>query len=145
VRIFIAGTMRGSQVDTEFEDQSYRKKLTKLMRKFFPDAEIYDPLEGCDIEQSNEISDVEGRDIFLSQNEVAGKVDVLIAHLPEASMGTAIEMWEAYCSGAIVVSITPMAYNWAVKFLSHVVCQSLFDFESRLKDGSIQTIIKSSK
>ena len=46
------------------------------------------------------------------------EVDVVLAFLPEAWMGTAIEMWHAFHQGKAVVTISPLAHNWAVQFLS---------------------------
>ena len=45
--------------------------------------------------------------------------DLLIAYVPEASMGTAIEMWEAHQHARVVVTITPLSHNWVVQITSH--------------------------
>jgi hypothetical protein len=68
-------------------------------------------------------------------------VDVLIAFVPEASMGTAIEMWEAYQGGAVVLTISPLVVNWAVCFLSHAIYPDLAAFLEALKCGKIAEII----
>jgi hypothetical protein len=52
-------------------------------------------------------------------------------------MGTAIEMWEAYQHGAAVVSISPMAHNWAVKFLSHEVYADFDEFVTAVSTGRL--------
>ena len=64
------------------------------------------------------------------------EVDVALAVEPEASMGTAIEMWEAYQAWRTVVAIRPLVHNWAVKFLSHEMYTDLAAFEAALTDGS---------
>ncbi len=58
--------------------------------------------------------------------------DCMIAFLPEASMGTAVEMWECNKKGVPVWSITPMKQNWVVKFLSTEIFESLDEFEKYL-------------
>jgi len=60
---------------------------------------------------------------------------------PTASMGTAIEMWEAFRSGKIVITISPMAHNWVVKFCSHLIIESVEQFEQALNDGTIKQLI----
>ena len=62
---------------------------------------------------------------------------MVIAYLPEASMGTAIEMWEAYQHGVAVVTISPMKHNWAVKFLSHALYADLEEFQAALRSGQL--------
>ena len=61
------------------------------------------------------------------------EIDVLLAFVPEASMGTAIEMWEAHQHGAAVITISPLKHNWAVKFLSHALYADLPEFEAALR------------
>ncbi len=70
------------------------------------------------------------------------EIDVLLAYLPEASMGTAIEMWEAYQHGAVVISISPLKHNWAVKFLSHILYADIAEFEAAANDGSLRQKIE---
>jgi hypothetical protein len=68
---------------------------------------------------------------------LCAEVDVLIAYVPEASMGTAIEMWEAHRHGRTVVTISPLKHNWAVRFLSHELYPDLDEFERALSDGRL--------
>ena len=63
------------------------------------------------------------------------EIDVLVAFVPEASMGTAIEMWEAHQHGAAVITISPLRHNWAVKFLSHAIYADLAAFEAAVRSG----------
>jgi hypothetical protein len=68
---------------------------------------------------------------------LAGQVDVLVAYVPEASMGTAIEMWEAHHAGVQVLTISPMAENWVVKLLSSRVFPTLEAFGAFVADGGL--------
>ena len=52
-------------------------------------------------------------------------------------MGTAIEMWEAYRNGRVVIAVSPMKHNWAVKFLSHQLYADLDEFEQALASGQV--------
>lgn len=65
----------------------------------------------------------------MKHNAMCGETDLLIAFVPEATMGTAIEMWEAARHGRIVVTISPLDLNWAVQFCSDVVYSSVEAFE----------------
>jgi len=73
------------------------------------------------------------------------EVDVLIAFVPEASMGTAIEMWEAWKNKAVVITISPLKVNWAVRFLSHAIYPDLLAFFAALDSGEITAMIDSVK
>ena len=65
------------------------------------------------------------------------EIDALIAFVPEASMGTAIEMWEAHQHGAAVLTISPLKHNWAVKFLSHAIYADEAEFVAALDSGEL--------
>jgi hypothetical protein len=69
---------------------------------------------------------------------MCAEVDILLACVPEASMGTAIEMWEAWRHDKLVISISPLKHNWAVKFLSHIRYEQESDFLKALCDGSLR-------
>ena len=58
--------------------------------------------------------------------------DVLLAWLPSASMGTAIEMHEAARAGALVLTVTPMAANWVVRTHSDRIFADLAELEAFL-------------
>ena len=51
----------------------------------------------------------------------AAASDLLIAYVPTASMGTALEMYVAHERGVPVVTISPLAENWVVRALSRRV------------------------
>lgn len=135
MRIFLAGIMQGSHREPVFYNQTYRDRLQSLLRKHFPKAEIYDPRQ--DHHNSLCYDDRRGRQVFLTHNRMCGEADVLLAYIPEASMGTAIEMWEAHRNGRVVLSISPLEHNWAVKFLSHAVYSDVSCFTTALRSGEV--------
>jgi hypothetical protein len=79
----------------------------------------------------------QGRSVFLLHNRMCSETDILLAFVPEASMGTAIEMWQAWQHGRIVITISPLAHNWSVKFLSHLLYPDLAAFEAELTSGKL--------
>jgi hypothetical protein len=136
MRIFLAGIMQGSHTEAVLHEQDYRARIKELIAMHLPDAEVYDPLS--DHAKSLEYGERKGRDVFFHHNLMCREVDVLLAFVPSASMGTAIEMWEAYRNNAAVVTISPLKLNWAVKFLSHVLYADMEEFSAALEDGSLR-------
>jgi hypothetical protein len=145
MRFFLAGIMQGSHAAAQCHSQDYREHITRLIERHFPAAEVYDP--HAKHSDSLDYSHETGRDVFFGHNRMCRDVDVLVAFVPEASMGTAIEMWEAYQHGTAIVTISPLRHNWAVKFLSHALYPDLDSFEAALKSGEaaqkIDEILKS--
>src|SRR5689334_1271223 len=119
MRFFLAGIMQGSHLGAVLHNQNYRTRLKELLLEHFPGSQVYDPL--ADHANSLDYGEDRGRQVFMDHNRLCREVDVVLAFVPEASMGTAIEMWEAHQHGRTVVTISPLKLNWAVKFLSHVL------------------------
>ncbi len=135
MRIFLAGIMQGSHREAILHDQDYRSHLKQMLQQHLAGAEIYDPL--ADHGDSINYDDETGRPVFLRHNRMCGQVDVVLAFVPEASMGTAIEMWEAYRNGRVVIAISPMEHNWTVRYCSHALYHSLPAFEAALASGQV--------
>lgn len=137
-RVFVAGVMQGSHREAVLHGQEYRRRLVELIEFHFPMAEVYDPLAGH--RQSLDYDDRRGREVFLAHNSMCAEADLLVAYLPTASMGTAIEMWEAFRHGGMVVAISAMEHNWAIKFLSHVRYTDIDEFAAALARGEPQAL-----
>jgi hypothetical protein len=135
MRFFLAGIMQGSHTEALLHDQEYRERITRLLETHFPHADVYDPL--ANHSESLGYDETTGRSVFFGHNLMCREIDVLLAFVPEASMGTAIEMWEAYQHGAAVITISPLQHNWAVKFLSHAVYNDWAAFEAALESGEV--------
>jgi hypothetical protein len=139
MRFFLAGIMQGSHVGALLHNQDYRAGLKALLAEHFPGAQIYDPL--ADHQNSLAYDDAYGRRVFLHHNELCGQVDVLLAFVPQASMGTAIEMWEAYRHGKVVLTVSPLEHNWTVKYLSHRVYPDVEQLAAELQSGAVRRLI----
>ena len=135
MKIFLAGIMQGSHLGALLHNQNYREQLKSLLESHLPNAQVYDPL--ADHTDSLDYDDDRGRAVFMKHNCMCGEVDLLIAFVPEASMGTAIEMWEAHRAGKKVVTISPLSHNWAVRFLSDVVYDDMDAFRDALTSGKL--------
>ncbi len=132
--------MQGSIRDVSLHDQNYRSLLKNALLKAFPASEVYDPLER---NQDSLFYTYEyGKTVFLNHNKMCGtEIDALIAYVPEASMGSAIEIWEAWKNNKFVAVISPMKSNWVVKYLSDVIYETIEDFLKDLENGTIRQLI----
>jgi hypothetical protein len=139
VRVFIAGIMQGSRLDHYIDDQDYRRAIAEAIQKHWPQIEIVDPNElhpnGVDYD------DRLARQVLLDMADLAGRCDLLVAYVPEASMGTAIEMWQGFQGGVPIVSISPMAANWVVRHLSDVLLPDLDAFRSWVAAGGLTQLL----
>jgi hypothetical protein len=81
----------------------------------------------------------------LEGNRLAAQCDVLVAYLPGASMGTAIEMHEAARNGAVVLTISHMASNWVIRAYSDRVFADVDEFSSFLKSGGLAALLAGKK
>ena len=139
MRFFLAGIMQGSHLGEVLHHQGYRERLKQLLADYFPAADVYDPL--ADHEDSLQYDDAQGRAVFQHHNDMCRQVDVVIAFVPEASMGTAIEMWEAYQHGRIVVAVSPLVHNWVIRFCSHRVFPDFSALEAAFATGQLQSFL----
>jgi nucleoside 2-deoxyribosyltransferase len=123
MKVFIAGIMQGSRLDSQIDAQDYRRVIAQAVLQRFPKAEILDPNEihPNGVTYGDELA----KATLLAMADLATQADLVVAFAPRASMGTAIEMWQAYQAGIPLVTISPMAANWVVKFLSDVVLPDL--------------------
>ena len=110
ITVFVGGIMQGSKQEMAVHDQSYRAQIAAVVRRHHPEVEIVDPA------QLHPDSVTYGREqavtTFLDSLNRAAAADILIAYLPQASMGTALEVWRAYDAGKPVFVISPMVNNW---------------------------------
>ncbi len=135
MRFFLAGIMQGSHLAATLHNQDYRQRIKQLLAEHFPGSDVYDPL--ADHTDSLDYDDERGRSVFFHHNRLCSEVDVVVAFVPEASMGTAVEMWEAHRHGKAVIAISPMKHNWAVKFLSHELYADVDALEAALASGRL--------
>lgn len=140
---FLAGTMQASNPRVFLVDQSYRIQIRNILTCYYPNSNITCPLSllaekflpyprrGSTSQFSKQSLDNLNLDTlqfdraeviktFRHLADRAANADVLIACLPghQASMGTAIEMWNAYSNNRIVIAITNMSHNVAVQSTS---------------------------
>ena len=64
----------------------------------------------------------------------------MIAYLPHASLGTAIEIWECYKLGIPVWTVTGMKTNWVVRFCSEKIFDDIDALSRHLQDFRITSV-----
>lgn len=138
MRVFIAGVMQGSRRDQRIAAQDYRGQIAEVLETYLPDVEIVDPNQihpdGVNYDRWR------AKQTLIEMAELAGAVDFLVAYVPEASMGTALEMWHAHQAGIPVYTISPMEHNWIVFTLSDQVFPDLASFGEFIASGGIRPL-----
>jgi len=138
MKVFIAGIMQGSRLDRYMDAQDYRRVIAGAIREQIADVEIVDPNELHP--NSVDYDDERAQKTLLEMAVLAGQTDLVVAYVPQASMGTAIEMWEAFRSGVPVVTISPMTANWVVRHLSAIVLPDLPTFCAWVAGGGLDSL-----
>jgi hypothetical protein len=138
VQVFIAGIMQGSRLDRLIGEQDYRQIISQSILEHHPYVEIVDPNalhpDGVDYD------DQTAKTTLLEMADLASRVDLVVAYAPEASMGTAIEMWQAFQAGVPLVTISPMAANWVVKHISSIVLPDIHAFRMWVANGGFDKL-----
>jgi hypothetical protein len=139
LRFFVAGIIQGSLPDT-VHPQDYRGEIAGLLRQAFPGAEVFDPV--LEYPDSIGYDDATASAAFFDLMDRAGRCDVLVAFVPEASMGTAIELWNAHHAGAYVVCVSGLTLNWVVRYLADMVVPDLAGLARVIGDGTLAEAIR---
>jgi hypothetical protein len=134
--VFIGGIMQGSIREMAVHDQDYRDQIADIVRRYHPRVAITDPraLHPDSVQYGRE----QAIDTFLAMLDEAAAADVLIAYLPEASLGTALEIWRAYQAGRPVLVISPMVNNWMLWATATHILPDLPAFEAYVAQGGLE-------
>ncbi len=130
-RVFIAGVIQGSCRGKDIYSQDYRSRLKLILQRAFPNYEVYCPVENHPNSVEYPIEEV--INTFNYHIDLVKGSELVVAYLPTASMGTGVEMWEAYKSGVEVWAITPMKENWVVRITASKVFETIEDLERYLE------------
>ena len=138
-RIYIAGTMSGNSNDS-LVDQSYREKIANILTSVYPDIVIDDPFK--DHQNSLEYDDKDAKKAFADcLRRSAYDADMVVAYIPEASMGTALEIYEAFRNDKYIVIITPLLNNWIVRLYGDIAFSSIESFSAWVYDHALDPFI----
>ncbi len=140
MHVFIAGVMQGDRLDNQIDSQSYRVQISSALQHHIPDVTITDPWA---LNPGSVHFDAQrARDTFLTMTRQAGQADLLIAYLPTVSMGTAMEMWEAYQKNTYIIAVTPHVHHWAIRFTANEILPDLDSLMAEIENGRIRAILE---
>ena len=136
MRVFIAGVIQGGLADESIHDQGYRVAIAEMIGSLYADAEIVDPhAENLDrLSWSRE----QKSEMFLRYAAEAARCDVLVAWLPQPSMGTAVEMYQAHLADVPVLAVSPLHDNWTIFSLATRVFPDLAALASFLSGAEFR-------
>ena len=141
MKIYISGIMQGSIKGQGIQEQDYRKLIRDAVKINHPDAEIYDPF--LRFPDSVDYDDRRAKQVLFELAAEAGTSDIVIAFLPKASMGTALEIIRAYDNGITIISISPMEKNWFINAVSTKIFPTLDDFCIWISQNQLEELIGS--
>jgi sulfur carrier protein ThiS len=140
-RVFIGGIMQGSRRENTIDAQDYRQIIGQCLRRHLPDVEVIDPFE---LHPNSVAYDTtEARRTLIALAQTAGQADAIVVFVPEASMGTALEMWEAYRGGKPIFAISSLIYNWVVRCLATRVFADIEGFCAFVASGDFERSLRS--
>ncbi|MEE4194148.1 MAG: hypothetical protein V2J07_03015 [Anaerolineae bacterium] len=122
MKIFISGVMQGSIKGAGIQEQSYRQRITEMIKNSHPEIEIIDPI--LLFPGSVDFDEEKAKEVLFHLVATAAEADMIVAYLPEASMGSAMEMLRAYDQGKPIVTISPMNKNWFLLAVSDFIFPS---------------------
>ncbi|MFN2231224.1 MAG: hypothetical protein ACK2VA_15740 [Anaerolineae bacterium] len=140
ITLFVGGIMQGSKKEMAVHDQTYRDRIAAVVHRHHPEIEIVDPAKL----HPNSVAYTRQRAIetFRDSLERAAAADALIAYLPEASMGTAIEIWRAHEAGKPVFVISPMSNNWMLWVTATRIFPDIDVFSTFVAGGHLERYLQ---
>jgi hypothetical protein len=143
MRVFLAGIIQGSLAEARIHDQDWRTPIKRVLAEYVGDAEVYCHYSLHPNSITYELPDIQTT--LADGFKQAADCDLLIAYVPSASMGTAIEIYEAARNNAIVLTISPMAPNWVLRAYSHKIFPDVEAFEQFIATGGLAELIEKGK
>jgi hypothetical protein len=138
-RFFIAGIIQGSKQGLDVHDQQYRQILKRILHETFPGSHILCPVENHP--ESITYTNEKAQAVFFNHVAKVKECHGLVVYLPEASMGSAIELWEAFREKTLKMVISPMTGNWVVRILSDRLFQNIETFETFVRSGEMKRLL----
>jgi hypothetical protein len=138
LKIFLSGIISGSLTGKEIHQQTYRDELRAILRECAPAATILCPwdMHPDAVNFGPEMA----RAALVAEIEAAASSDLIVAYIPQASMGTAIEIWEAHKRGVPILVITTLVHNWVVLLTARQTFPTIDDFAAFARSGGLDTI-----
>ncbi len=140
MKVFLAGIMQGSLTELAIVPQDWRAAIREVFQRRCPAAEVYCHYEANPHSVEYDLPEI--IETLEAGNRLAAESDVVVCWLPEASMGTAVEMLCAARGGAVVLTVTPMAANWVVRAYSDAILADMDALEKFLEGEALEKLIE---
>lgn len=140
MNIFLAGIIQGSIREARIHQQDWRVPIRAALTRHVKGAEVYCHYEAHPNSITYELPQILAT--LEDGNRRAAAADVVVCYVPEASMGTAIEMYLAAKAGAVVLAITPMSANWVIRAYSDRIFPDVESFEEFLASGELEKLLR---
>jgi hypothetical protein len=139
MKVFLAGIIQGSLSEATIHDQDWRTPIKRILDEHVSDADVYCHYTRHPNSITYDMPEI--RATLADGFQRAADCDLLIAYVPSASMGSAIEIYEAARNNAIVLTISPMAPNWVLRVYSDRIFPGVEAFEQFIAAGGLNDLI----
>ena len=140
MKVFLAGIIQGSIPEADIHEQDWREPIKRALARSVDQAEVYCHYSSHPNSITYGLPQV--RATLADGLRRAAECDVLVAYLPSASMGTAIEMYLAAAAGAVVLAVTPLKGNWVVLACSDRIFGDIDELDAFLAAGELGPIVE---
>jgi hypothetical protein len=139
MNVFISGVMQGSIKGAGIQSQDYRQRITEILNRSQPAIEVIDPI--LLFPGSVTYSEEKAKEVLFELVDTAASADMIVAYLPEASMGSAMEMLRAFDKGKPILTISPMNKNWFILAVSDLIFPSFEALDGWLQKTDLESWI----
>lgn len=143
MKVFLAGIIQGSLSEAVIHSQDWREPIRRSLESHVSGCEVYCHFSRHPNSIAYDLPKI--RDTLAQGNRLAADCDLLVAYVPSASMGTAIEMYEAARNGAVVLTISPMAPNWVIRAYSDRIFPTITEFEQFVASQELSDLFEAKK
>ena len=143
MKVFLAGIIQGSLAEPEIHRQDWRDEFKGVLARHLPQAQVYCHYTAHPAGIQYELSAIQST--LAEGNRLAAECDLLVAYVPEASMGTAIEMCEAARAGAVVLTVSPLKVNWVIRAYSDRIFADTRELEEFLASPKFPALMEAKR
>lgn len=140
MKVFIGGIMQGQRDDDQIDSQTYRVQITEAFQEHAPEIGMIDPWALNP--NSVNYDEATARNTFHTMTRKVQEANLMIAYLPRMSMGTAMEMWEAFNAGIYIVAVSPYIHHWAIRFTANEILPDMETLIAEIKNGRLPQLVR---
>ena len=135
IMIYVTGILQNSR-SKDLYPQDYRKNIVDAIKETWESAIVQCPIIVGSADNKESLKETVKE--FEQQLALLKKANIVVAYIPEPSMGSAIEIYNASLRGKYVVTISPIKTNRVVRMFSHDIYDSIESFLDACKIGKFK-------